>query len=116
LKPAHDLLQQLPDTRDVTGKDPTVDKVKIAIIDNGVDQIRSTISDKIYKGESFVEIETAAGIRESPWWIAADPHGTQMASLILEANPDCLLYIGKAGRYRNDLRLNNIVKVKFEFD
>lgn len=89
--------------------------VKVAIIDNGVDRILSTLSERIKKGQSFVENNRAGERRESPWWIAADPHGTQMASTVLEVNPCCDLYIGKAGRFRRDISLQSAVEVRSLF-
>ena len=32
---------------------------------------------------------------ESPWWLASDPHGSQMASFIRQIDPRCSLYVAK---------------------
>ncbi|KAH0563333.1 hypothetical protein GP486_002095 [Trichoglossum hirsutum] len=113
LRLSHSFLEELESLK---GPEPGRDyikenPIKIAVIDSGVDQCRTTISDNIERGESFVEIRSESGmVRESPWWLVADPHGTQMASLITQVNPYCKLYVGKVARYRGDLVVENVVK------
>lgn len=115
LRLSHTFLEELERLK---GPGPSKDSImknpiKVAVIDNGVDQCRTSISDSIERGESFVEIRSESGmVRESPWWLVADPHGTQMASLITQVNPYCKLYVGKVGRYRGDLLVENVVKVR----
>jgi hypothetical protein len=82
---------------DVLNKHP----VRVAIIDNGVDKVRTTLFGKIDNGISFVK--TLSGDRILPWWMVADPHGTQMASLIQAINPFCRLYIARVGKRRDDI-------------
>jgi hypothetical protein len=77
-------------------------KVKVAIIDNGVDQMRGTISDNIEYGRSFVK-DGLAGTPYLPWCTAADPHGTQMAYLVRNVNPYCRIYPLRAGSLREDI-------------
>jgi hypothetical protein len=84
--------------------------IKVAIIDNGTDKTRSTLYNDIEKGISFAEI-TATG-RRLPWWIVADPHGTQMASLIQRVNPHCRLYPVRVGRGRNDIEEAAAIEVR----
>ncbi|OTA95155.1 hypothetical protein M434DRAFT_10064 [Hypoxylon sp. CO27-5] len=85
-------------------------RIKVAVIDNGVDRIRASVSKKISKGVSFV----TAGVENDncilPWWMVADPHGTQMASLIEKANPFCQLYIARVGKGRKDILPGNAAK------
>ena len=64
----------------------------MAIIDNGIDGTLSILSRTIIDGISFVEDYKG---RESPWWLAYHPHGTQMASFIHQLDPCCGLYIAK---------------------
>ena len=45
--------------------------------------------------------------------MVADPHGTQMASLITEVNPFCRLYIARVGKARKDILPENAAKVQF---
>ncbi|GAW22634.1 hypothetical protein ANO14919_121760 [Xylariales sp. No.14919] len=77
-------------------------RVKVAILDNGADRIRSSIRGQIAKGVSYVTGGTTSG-QILPWWMVSDPHGTQMASLIAKANPFCRLYIARVGRGRKDI-------------
>lgn len=88
----------------------------MAIIDNGVDRIRASVRNMIAKGISFV----AAGAQSAdqnekneilPWWMVADPHGTQMASLIGQTNPYCRLYVARVGKGRADILTENAVEV-----
>ena len=67
-------------------------RTKVAIIDNGIDGTLPSLSRRIVDGISFVEDWEG---RESPWWLASDPHGTQMASFIHQLDPFCDLYIAK---------------------
>ncbi|KAI1112636.1 peptidase S8/S53 domain-containing protein [Nemania sp. NC0429] len=77
-------------------------RIKVAILDNGADRIRSSIRGQIAKGVSYVTGGPASN-RILPWWMVSDPHGTQMASLIAKANPFCRLYIARVGRGRKDI-------------
>jgi subtilisin family serine protease len=64
--------------------------IKVAIIDTGIDSMHQALSGNIIRGASFVP--SGEG-RSYPWFTASDPHGTYMASLILQVNPLCDLYI-----------------------
>lgn len=86
-------------------------RIKIAIIDNGADKLRSTIKNNIANGQSFVTADSETGTRKLPWSMVADPHGTQMASLIKKANPFCRLYIARVGRGHKDIAPENAAKV-----
>jgi len=77
--------------------------IKIAVLDNGADKIRSTLKEHIQKGVSFVTANLDGDNRILPWWMVADPHGTQMASLITSVNPFCRLYIARVGTGRKDI-------------
>ncbi|GES57672.1 hypothetical protein ATEIFO6365_0001096100 [Aspergillus terreus] len=77
-------------------------RIKIAIIDNGADKIRSPIGSMIEKGISYVSSDLL-GKAPRPWWMVADAHGTQMASLIGQINPYCRLYIARVGKGRADI-------------
>jgi hypothetical protein len=84
--------------------------VRVAIIDNGVDRSIGALSSCIEKGKSFVEFSTESGDRESPWWLASDPHGTQMASIIHELDPLCKLYVAKVGTSRGEILNRHCIK------
>ncbi|CRG83434.1 Serine/threonine-protein kinase smg-1 [Talaromyces islandicus] len=75
-------------------------RIKVAIIDNGADKIRSPIGPWIDKGISYVSSDRD-GNTPRPWWMVADAHGTQMASLINNVNPYCRLYIARVGKGRD---------------
>ncbi|KAL4950088.1 hypothetical protein BDW69DRAFT_187706 [Aspergillus filifer] len=85
------ILLDKPDTR-----------IKVAIIDNGADKIRSPIGPWIDNGISYVSSDHL-GEAPRPWWTVADAHGTQMASLINTVNPYCRLYIARVGKGRADI-------------
>lgn len=87
-------------------------RIKVAIIDNGADKIRSSIKNSIAKGVSYVTGGPASGDRILPWWMVSDPHGTQMASLIAKANPFCRLYIARVGKLRQDILAENAAAVR----
>ena len=84
-------------------------RVRIAVIDTGVDSTLEGISEYIEQGQSFV---TSNGWRESPWWVASDPHGTQMATIIRRLDPLCKLLIAKVGTTRDDININNLIPVR----
>ena len=78
-------------------------RIKVAIIDNGVDRFEESLEDKIANGISFVAAKTGNRDRMLPWWMVSDPHGTQMASLVVQANPFVRLYIARVGVGRKDI-------------
>ncbi|PMD38046.1 subtilisin-like protein [Hyaloscypha variabilis F] len=89
-------------------------RIKVAIIDNGVDE-SAFKSEQIAKGRSFVRREHTMGLidkkkimRESPWWLSIDAHGTQMAQFICAVDPCCELYIAKVCERRNDITLERV--------
>jgi hypothetical protein len=82
-------------------------RVKVAIIDTGVDE---TLLDATYRGisgESFV-IEEGKG---SMWWIAKELHGTRMAHIIHSLDPFCKLIIYKCGDARTDITKERVTRV-----
>jgi hypothetical protein len=86
--------------------------VRVAIIDNGTDQMRSTISDNIEMGWSFTR-PSVAGKKMLPWYTASDPHGTQMAYLIRNVNPYCRLIPIRVGLTRKDIDPRLAAQVRF---
>lgn len=78
-------------------------RIRVAIIDNGADRIRSKFRHMIAKGQSYVKADLLGSDRSLPWWMVSDPHGTQMASLIGQTNDYCRLYIARVGKGRNDV-------------
>jgi hypothetical protein len=76
--------------------------IRIGLIDTGANK---SSFPQIRKGISYV-YKTK---KESPWWLAIDPHGTQMADFICKLDPYCELYIAKAGDIMPSYA--NVVKV-----
>lgn len=79
-------------------------RIKVAIIDNGVDRMRDDVREAIEKGISFVSADPEEPDRVLPWWMVADPHGTQMASLVKQVNPYARLYIARVGVGRGRIK------------
>ncbi|KUI59785.1 Major intracellular serine protease [Cytospora mali] len=98
----------------VTEPDPgdADNRIKVAIIDNGVDGIRASVKAMIAKGISYVAggPYTPDQVETLPWWMVADPHGTHMASLVGQINQYCRLYIARVGKGRTDILIENAVK------
>lgn len=99
-------------TLPVRGEDDK--RIKVAIIDNGVDRIRASIRNMIDKGISFVAGGSQSADQNEilPWWMVSDPHGTQMASLIGQTNPYCRLYIARVGKGRGDILTKHAIEVR----
>lgn len=87
-------------------------KAKVALIDNGVDQMGSLISKNIAEGASFVRSGGRTEIPTLPWFTAAHAHGTQMACLIREANRWCRLYPARVGSLQLDIDDEAAAKVR----
>ena len=87
-------------------------RVKIALIDNGVDQMRSLISENIASGASFVRAGGRTEVPALPWYTAADAHGTQMASLMREVNRWCRIYPARVGSLQLDIDDEAAAKVR----
>jgi hypothetical protein len=84
---------------------PAFKPIKVAVIDNGIDG--NSFGEKLPHGVSFVY----SSDEESNWWIASDPHGTQMAKFIRQIDPFCELYVAKVGNRSQDIRTGNVVQV-----
>ena len=85
-------------------------RIRVAIIDNGADRVRSRFRNQIAKGQSFVSVDEFHNDQPLPWWMVSDAHGTQMASLVSQTNPYCRLYIARVGTRRNDIRAESAIK------
>ncbi|KAF2707831.1 hypothetical protein K504DRAFT_511742 [Pleomassaria siparia CBS 279.74] len=69
-------------------------RIKVAIIDSGIDRcIFNAGDERNVTGASFVHNHD--GSKESPWWLANDHHGSHIAHLIAQLDPCCSLYIAK---------------------
>jgi hypothetical protein len=77
--------------------------VRICIIDTGIDISATKLAESVEKGKSFVHTMSDGRLRESPWYLASEAHGTQMASLIQDIDHYSRLYIAKVGTDRNSI-------------
>lgn len=102
--------RQLISAREILADNFWPRPTRVAIIDNGVDAGINKIWDRVAESESFVEDDTKT--RESSVWLASHPHGTQMASIVTDIDPHCLLYIAKVGTGKENLvSPDNIIAV-----
>lgn len=85
-------------------------RVKVAILDNGVDVTNRDLASTIATGRSFVRAATCSGPL-LPWDVAADPHGTQMAYLIRMVNPWCRLYPARVASFHKDVNAKAAAEV-----
>lgn len=90
--------------------DITLEPVRVAVIDNGVDDY--SFSRKIKRGISFVYPEG----KEHNWFIASDSHGTQMAKFIQQIDPFCEIYPIKVGDHSRDIVPSRVVEVGIHSD
>jgi hypothetical protein len=81
--------------------------IRVAIIDTGID-VRTSF-ENIKEGISFTR--TASGEGFLPWWMVADAHGTQMASLVRNVNPYCRLYPVRVGMRTKDIDSDGAARV-----
>lgn len=113
LNACHSFLSQLKNTEYAekfqslqasdSNRNESLKLIKVAIIDNGTDKFRFRIRNAIERGVSYVKADVESADRILPWWMVSDPHGTQMASLIVAANPWCRLFIARVGKGRRDI-------------
>ena len=80
---------------------------KIAIIDSGMARPSSSNRTRDVVGASFVYQDG----KESPWFLPIDPHGTQMAAIIQELNPECKLYVARICSEKGKLLSERVSKV-----
>jgi hypothetical protein len=91
-------------------RDPVI--IKVAIIDTGIDLTDEKLASVVVKGVSFYRSD--AGRKESPWYLPSDPHGSQMARIVLDLCHDVRLYIAKvATDRRSTIRQEDVKKVRF---
>ncbi|KAI0539754.1 subtilisin-like protein [Xylaria digitata] len=97
------LRDQYPDIRD--------SRIKVGVVDTGINTARFSIDNHAVHGRSFVWTNTAKEFeQEASWWLATDSHGSQMANIISQLDPRCILYIAQVtddARYFDE---GNVVK------
>lgn len=69
-------------------------RVKVAIIDDGVDASMSELDGRIAAGKSFSPYANSKDLM-SPYFVSSSNHGTCMALLICELCPEVELYVAK---------------------
>jgi hypothetical protein len=102
----HKFLESIETPR--AGLRPQQRRIKIAIIDNGIDKWQDAISENIKHGVSYA---SRANGKLLPWFTAAHAHGTHMASLIRKINPYCDLYIFRVSSLREGMDPNKAIEV-----
>lgn len=65
-------------------------RIKIALIDTGIDALADRSQSRIKHDISFGH--GTDGESESPWWIPSNEHGPQMADIISSIDPYCEIY------------------------
>jgi len=84
-------------------------RIRVAVIDTGVDE---TLLDDTFRGISGQSFVVEEG-KESMWWIAKELHGTRMAHIIHSLDPFCKLKIYKCGDARTDITKERVTRVSF---
>ena len=74
--------------------DSTVEDIKIAVIDDGINTTLDIFTEKIKSGDSFYRLGELSG-RRGAYYVPSGPHGTLMAQLICEVCPVVQLYIAQ---------------------
>jgi hypothetical protein len=78
-----------------------MDRVKIAIIDDGVDASLEILDGKIASGKSFCTYPQSPDLT-SPYFISTSRHGTYMAAVICRICPNASLYVAKLDQRSDD--------------
>jgi len=82
-------------------------RIKVAVIDTGVDE---TLLDDTFRGTLGASFVSDEG-NESSWWFARELHGTYMAHIIHAIDPYCELKIYQAGEVRDDILPERVATV-----
>ncbi|KAK1764325.1 hypothetical protein QBC33DRAFT_203355 [Phialemonium atrogriseum] len=72
----------------------SVDPIKIAVIDDGVDASLVSLDSKIATGKSFCPYANSSDLI-SPYYVSSGNHGTCMATLISRLAPNVSLYVAR---------------------
>lgn len=82
-------------------------RIRVALIDTGVDETLLDASFCNSKGASFV----SDGQSESPWWFARTKHGTYMAHVIHSIDPYCEFRFASVGETKRDFAADRVARV-----
>jgi hypothetical protein len=77
-------------------------------MDTGIDQ--NSFEPKKFK-EFYSKGDMYSETQDSPWWLSADIHGTQMAKLVTAIDPYCKLFIAKVGDHKTGITRSAFTKV-----
>jgi hypothetical protein len=87
-------------------------RTKVAILDSGVNETQFPLQSHERQGRSFVWRDNGNGHQsEASWWLAVDPHGSQMANIISQLDPSCVFYFFQIADNMNYIELPTVVKV-----
>ncbi|KAM3509125.1 hypothetical protein MY11210_006464 [Beauveria gryllotalpidicola] len=85
-------------------------RTKIAILDSGINRARFSFESHKVHGRSFVWTRIGALELEAAWWLATDPHGSQMANIIAQLDPQCELYIAQIADDMGFIEEGNVIR------
>jgi hypothetical protein len=86
-------------------------RTKVAILDTGVNKGLFVGNGQRVFGASFSHRNPGPKERESPWWLATDPHGSYVANIVSQLDPLCELYIAQVAVYKNKFSLRSTIQV-----
>jgi hypothetical protein len=87
-------------------------RTKVAILDSGINGTRFPLQSHKRQGRSFVWRDNGKGHEsEASWWLAVDPHGSQMANIISQLDPFCVFYFFQIADNMNYIELPTVIKV-----
>ena len=91
--------------------------VKVAIIDDGIDDSHPDLRERIAGGKSFLKRPDRQD-RTIDYWVRPGGHGTQMAKLVCQVFPCARLYIirldeGAGEKGERQIKIDSAIKVCF---
>ena len=92
-------------------------EVKVAIIDDGIDESHPDLQERIAGGKSFLKRPDKPD-RMIDYWVSPGGHGTQMAKLICQVFPCARLYVirldeGVGEKGERQIKIDSAIKVRF---
>ncbi|OIW30896.1 subtilisin-like protein [Coniochaeta ligniaria NRRL 30616] len=100
-------IEPIPDP----GANAATSRTKVAILDSGISHARFSTRSHRVLGRSFVWTNPDDVTElEAPWWLAPDPHGSQMANIISQLDPHCEFYIAQIAEDMRYIRESNVIK------
>ncbi|KAI1817758.1 hypothetical protein GGS20DRAFT_531640 [Poronia punctata] len=83
-------------------------RTKVAVLDSGITRSRFPLRGDRHRGRSFVLKND--GKSETVWWLATDPHGSQMANIISQLDPNCELSFYQVAEDMNYITPDTVIK------